>query len=328
MYRKRNWMFYIKSGSYRLQKKGATITSITLEDAVSPKKEPKIRIKAKQYIDCSYEGDLMPHAKVTYTVGREDNAQYGETLNGVYLAEYRKQSGYHQFPDGVDPYIVPGDPASGLLWGISPDELQPNGTGDGLPQTYNFRICLTNDPENMIPLTPPENYDPKNFELLARLFEAQPEEWGIDQYFIWSRMPNRKTDINNRGAFSTDMIGANYNYPEAGYDERAKIIREHEDYTRGLLYFFVSDPRVPKHLQDFVAQWGYPKDEYVDNNHWTPQLYIREARRMVGSYVMTEANCVGKEVVPDAVGLAAYGMDSHNCQRIVIQKRWEGNGQK
>ena len=301
-------------------KEGTRISYITLEDAQSPDTEPNIRIKAKQYIDCSYEGDLMARAGVTYTIGRESNSRYNETWNGVYLAEYRLPSGFHQFPDGVDPYKVPGDPASGLLWGISADTLQPDGTGDHKVQAYNFRICLTNDPENRIPITKPDNYDPQCYELLARLFETQPKDWQIREYFIWSIMPGNKTDINNRGAFSTDMIGVNYNYPEADYDERMRIFKEHEDYTKGLLYFYITDPRIPKQLQEEIVQWGYPKDEYLDNNHWTPQLYVREARRMVGSYVMTEANCTGKEVVTDGVGMAAYTMDSHNCQRIVIRK--------
>jgi hypothetical protein len=263
----------------------------------------------------------MARAGVTYFVGREDNSRYDETWNGVYLAEYRVlPSGFHQFPDDIDPYKVPDDPKSGLLWGIATDAIVPKGTGDGKVQAYNFRICLTNDPHNRIPIAKPDNYDPQRYELLARLFEAQPAEWDISQYFIWSRMPNNKTDINNRGAFSTDMIGANHNYPEAGYDERKRIFKEHEDYTKGLLYFFITDPRTPKHLQDFVAEWGYPKDEYTDNNHWTPQLYVREARRMAGSYVMTEHNCTGRETVTDGIGMAAYTMDSHNCQRIVIHK--------
>ena len=301
-------------------KEGTTISYITLEDAKSPDTTPPVRIKAKQYIDCTYEGDLMARAGVTYTVGRESNSQYNETWNGVQLPEYRQLSGFHQFPDGVDPYKVPGDPASGLLWGISDAPLQPSGTGDHLPQAYNFRICLTNVPENRIPITKPDHYDPARYELLVRLFEAQPSDWTVSQYFIWSMMPNNKTDINNRGAFSTDMIGANVNYPEASYDERERIFKEHADYTKGLLYFYISDPRVPKQLQEFVAQWGYPKDEYPENDNWTFQLYVRESRRMVGEYVMTEAHCTGKETVTDGVGMASYGMDSHNCQRIVIQK--------
>ena len=301
-------------------KQGTTISYITLEDSQSPATTPKINIKAKQYIDCTYEGDLMARAGVSYIVGRESNSLYNETWSGFQLPEYRKLSGYHQFPDNVDPYKTPGDPASGLLWGIITNKQQPNGTGDGLAQAYNFRICLTNVPENRIPITKPANYDPSRYELLVRLFDAQPNDRSISQYFIWSIMPGNKTDVNNRGGFSTDMINANHNYPEASYEERAKIFQEHVDYTKGLLYFYVSDPRVPKQLQEFVAQWGYPKDEYVDNDYWTPQMYVREARRMVGSYVMTEAHCTGKEVVKDDVGMASYGMDSHNCQRIVIYK--------
>ncbi|MDR2234412.1 MAG: FAD-dependent oxidoreductase [Tannerella sp.] len=303
------------------KKRGTAIETVTLKNAQSPETEPAIRIKAKQFIDCSYEGDLMARAGVSYTVGREANSVYGESWNGVYLPEYRAESsGTHQFPDGVDPYRVPGDPGSGLLWGVTDAALAPHGSGDQIVQTYNVRICLTDDPNNMIPITEPENYDPQRYELLVRLFEAQPKDWTVNQYFIWSIMPGNKTDINNRGGFSTDMIGANQAYPEADYDERKRIVKEHEDYTKGLLYFYITDPRVPGILKDFVARWGYPKDEYPDNNHWSPQLYIRESRRMIGDYVMTEANCVGKEVVTDTIGMAAYTMDSHNCQRIVIHK--------
>ena len=301
-------------------RQGTTISQITLEDAQSPDTEPKVRIRAKQFIDCTYEGDLMACASVSYTVGRESNSQYNEKWNGVQLPEYRQLSGYHQFPDGIDPYRVAGDPASGLLWGISADVLQPTGTGDRIPQAYNFRVCLTDVPENRIPITKPDNYDPQCYELLARLFEAQPADWPVNQYFIWSMMPGNKTDINNRGAFSTDMIGANYDYPEASYAERERIFNEHVDYTKGLLYFYITDPRVPKHLQEFISRWGYPKDEYPDNGNWTFQMYVREARRMVGDYVMTEAHCTGREVATDGVGMASYGMDSHNCQRIVIHK--------
>jgi hypothetical protein len=233
----------------------------------------------------------------------------------------------HQFPDGIDPYKDPGKPKSGLLWGISEEKLLPNGTGDKKVQAYNYRICLTSDPQNMIPITRPEGYEPARYELLLRLFAANPSRRKLNDYFIWSRMPNEKTDINNRGAFSTDMIGMNYDYPDAPYDLREKIILSHTQYTKGLLYFVGHDPLVPKELRDEMQQWGYPKDEYVENGNWTPQLYIREARRMVGSYVMTQHNCQGKEVVSDGVGMAAYTMDSHNTQRLVVngQVKNEGN---
>jgi hypothetical protein len=316
---------YIKSGKikvlmqqqiFKLNKSGKTIQSILVKDP-SKAKSPSVEISAKEFIDCTYEGDLLGMSGVSYTVGREDNKQYNETVDGYFLAEYHKQSGHHQFPDGVSPYKIPGDPSSGLLWGISKDQPAPAGTGDKRIQAYNFRICLTDSPENRIPITRPRDYDPSKYELLVRLFEAQPSMRKINEYFIWSRMPNRKTDINNRGGFSTDMIGMNYGWPEGSYEERKKIFDAHVSYTKGLLYFFKTDKRVPEELREFVSNWGYPKDEYQQYGNFTPQLYVREARRMVGDYVMTEHNCRGEKKVTDGIGMAAYTMDSHNCQRIV-----------
>lgn len=306
-------------------KDGTQIKSVTLVNTYgSPRK--KQLVTAKMFLDCTYEGDLLALAGVSYVVGREDNSVYDETHSGFQLPEYRKVSGYHQFPDGVSPYVNPEDSSSGLLWGISGGNAVPTGTGDDGVQAYNFRICLTDSVENMIPITKPKRYDPKRYELLIRLFEAQPTEREIGSYFIWSRMPNRKTDINNRGAFSTNMIGANQSWPEASFEERKKIFEEIVDYTKGLLYFYVSDGRVPESLRNFVSQWGYPKDEYVDNKNFTPQLYVREGRRMVGEYVMTEHNCTGKEIVPDPIGMAAYSMDSHNIQRIVVNGMVKNEG--
>lgn len=288
------------------------IKNIILER--TDKTNPEKSISAKVFIDCSYEGDLMAKAGVSYTIGREDNKEYNETYNGVQLMKG------HQFPDGIDPYRIQGDSTSGLLWGISSGSLLSDGTGDNLVQAYNYRICLTNDSANRIEITKPENYDPARYELLLRLFDAQPDKRKLNHYFIWSRMPNKKTDINNRGGFSTDMIGMNHNYPEATYKERAQIIKEHKDYTQGLLYFYKTDPRVPSELREEIQAWGYPKDEYIDDNHWTPQLYIRESRRMIGDHVMTQAHCESREAVSDGIGMAAYTMDSHNCQRIVVRK--------
>ena len=283
-------------------------------------------ISAKIFIDCTYEGDLMALAGISYTAGREANSVYKETLNGYQLPEYLKQSGRHQFPDGVSPYRIPGEPSSGLLYGISPEKPGKTGEGDRKVQAYNIRICLTDSAENRIPITRPVDYDSTKYELLARLFKAQPEMTEPNDYFIWSRMPNRKTDINNRGGFSTDMIGANYNWPEADFKERKEIYNDHVSYTKGLLYFVKTDPSVPARLQEFVSQWGYPKDEYVENGHFTPQLYIREGRRMIGEYVMTEHNCTGDIVVKDPIGMAAYTMDSHNVQRIVVNGMVKNEG--
>lgn len=293
-------------------KNGTRITEIVVEDSNDPSRT--MTIKASYFIDCSYEGDLMARSGVEYTVGRESNEQYGETYNGVELMDR------HQFPDGIDPYKVKGDPESGLLWGISSSEVAPDGTADTMVQAYNYRICLTEDKDNMIPITRPENYDSTRYELMLRLIEAQPDKRFLNDYFIWSRMPNGKTDINNRGGFSTDMIGMNHNYPEASYQERKAIIDAHTDYTKGMLYFIGHDPRVPEIMRQRMQLWGYPKDEYVNNGHWTPQLYIRESRRMVGEYVATQADCQGHAYAEDGIGWAAYQMDSHNCQRIVVNK--------
>lgn len=296
-----------------VRKENGYIREITVEGA-SP-----VVVRARMFIDCSYEGDLMAKAGVSYTVGREANSQYNETYNGVQLREK------HQFPDGIDPYKIPGKPESGLLWGISPAPLAAQGAGDKCVQAYNFRICLTDRPDNMIPITQPEGYDPSRYELLLRVLEKAPAKnlWGFLKFDL---MPNGKTDINNNGAFSTDMIGMNFDYPEADAAKRKEIIREHEQYNKGLLYFIGHDPRMPEHLRREMLKWGYPKDEYVSNGHWSPQLYVREVRRMVGEYVMTQANCQGRATVTDGVGMAAYTMDSHNCQRLVVNGMVKNEG--
>ena len=292
-------------------KQDTQLTSIKLENV--EKFCGRATVKAKVYIDCSYEGDLMARSGVSYTVGREPNSQYNENWNGVQMRQY------HQFPDGVDPYVVEGDPESGLLWGISPEPLAEQGSGDSKVQAYNYRMCLTDVKENAIPITRPNDYDSTKYELLLRLIKAKGDN-SIHSYLHFSHMPNRKTDINNNGGFSSDMIGMNHNYPEASYKEREKIIEAHRSYTFGLLWFLGHDERVPEKIRNEMLRWGLPKDEYVEYGHWTPQLYIREARRMVGEYVTTQANCDNRTTVEDGIGMAAYTMDSHNCQRVVIVK--------
>ncbi|KAA6438473.1 FAD-dependent oxidoreductase [Dyadobacter flavalbus] len=303
------------------QKDRQAIASIVLENSEKPGQADQMQVAAKMFIDCSYEGDLMAKAGVSYVVGREANSDYNETYNGVQVMEG------HQLPHGIDPYKVPGKPESGLVWGVSNEKLAPAGSGDKKVQAYNYRICLTSDPANRIDITRPEGYDSTRYELLVRLMRQQPNRTSLHDYFIWSGMPNKKTDINNRNGFSSDMIGMNHAYPDADYATREKIIREHEVYTKGLLYFIGHDPRVPQELRESMLKWGYPRDEYVETGNWSPQLYIREARRMVGELVMTQAHCQGKETVNDGVGMAAYQMDSHNIQRLVVdgQARNEGN---
>lgn len=296
---------------------GNLISEITLE---STKKETSNnKVKAKMFIDCSYEGDLMAKAGVSYTVGREANDLYKETFNGVQLMNG------HQLPDGIDPYKIPGDPSSGLLWGINPGTLEKDGTGDKKVQAYNFRICLTNKKDNMIPITKPENYRPERYELLLRQMEKRPWK-SLQDGFIWSGMPNGKTDINNRNGFSTDMIGMNWEYPDADYQKRAEIWKAHIDYTKGLLYFVGNDPRVASHIRAELNKWGYPKDEYTDMGNWSHQLYVREARRMIGELVMTQHHCQGRELVADGIGVAAYTMDSHNCNRLVVNGMVKNEG--
>ncbi|PRD48744.1 FAD-dependent oxidoreductase [Sphingobacterium haloxyli] len=301
-----------------VDKEGADIRQIRLQSTDDLGRD-SVTVQAKVFLDCTYEGDLLAKAGASYHVGRESNSTYSETLNGVQLLTK------HQFPDGVDPYIVPGDKSSGLVWGVRDDVLEPNGTGDDKVQAYNFRIALTNVPENRIPITEPDNYDPARYELLRRQKEIDPWK-ALTDVFIWSLMPNGKTDINNRNGFSTDMIGANWDYPEADYERRQAIIKEHEDYTKGLLYFVGNDPSVPEFIRKEMKEWGYPKDEYVENNHWTPQLYIREARRLIGELVMTQHHCQGRDFVTDAVGYAAYQMDSHNCDRLVVNGMVKNEG--
>jgi FAD dependent oxidoreductase len=298
---------------------GGYIKEITIENSIKPGNSSNRIIKAKMYIDCSYEGDLMAKSGVSYTIGREANSSYNETYNGVQLRDK------HQFPDGINPFKTPGIPESGLLWGISNGTLAPNGSGDKKVQTYNIRVCLTNNPINRIPITEPDDYNPDRYELLLRLLEKSPVK-SIREFMILSMMPNNKTDINNSGAFSTDMIGMNWNYPEADYDKRREIQKAHENYIKGLFYFVGHDPRMPLILRNEMLLWGYPKDEYIDNHNWTPQMYVRESRRMIGEYVMTQANCEGKKAVTDGIGLAAYTMDSHNCQRIVVNGMVKNEG--
>jgi lysophospholipase L1-like esterase len=417
-----------------VQKQNGKITSITTEAGLT--------VRAKMFIDCSYEGDLMAKSGVKYHVGRESNATYDETFNGVQI-----QKG-HQFDRPVDPYVQEGNPASGLLPGINPSDPGPPGTGDKKIQAYNFRLCLTNDPNNRIPYQKPEGYDPQQYVLLGRylkagwpesevfrkfdpihnssvladtggaalqtadltdagalitkfkraegpltsylkqrftpalsaqidafvegtnpsnmlkssliaelngfaqkgalysadlfskvnlstatqalvkqnlqgrelsslnrslLLEAYPKELGPKKY--------AKVDKNNHGAISTDYIGANYSYPEASYAERERIFQDHVRYQKGLMWFLGNDPSVPEKIRTRWSEWGLPKDDFVATGGWPHQLYVREARRMISDYVMTEHNCVGKTVAADPVGMAAYTMDSHNVQRFVKDGR-------
>ncbi|MBN1481976.1 FAD-dependent oxidoreductase [candidate division KSB1 bacterium] len=264
----------------------------------------------KIFIDATYEGDLMAAAGVSYHVGREANSVYGETWNGVQTGVLHHA---HYFKSPVDPYIVSGDPSSGLLPRISDEPPGEYGSGDHRVQAYCYRMCLTDHPNNRVPFEKPEGYDPLQYELLLRVFDT-----GRRDYFQkFDPIPNRKTDTNNHGPFSTDNIGKNYDYPEASYEHRAEILKEHEIYQKGLMYFIANDERVPAEIQDEMKRWGLARDEFLDNGHWPHQIYVREARRMIGDYVMTEHDVLGTRKVPHPVGMGSYTLDSHNVQRYV-----------
>ncbi len=284
--------------------------------------EGGVKYRGKMFIDATYEGDLMAAAGITYTVGREANKEFGETLNGVQantigmtLRGTVSINGYnHNFVKGVDPYIVKGDRSSGLLpFIIESGRPGIDGSGNKGIQAYCFRMTLTDHPENRVPFRKPDNYNELEYELLFRNYEA-----GYDRIpWINSSMPNRKTDTNNRDGFSTDFIGQNYAYPEASYDEREKIIERHRNYQQGLMWSLAYHPRIPEKIRNEVSRWGTCKDEYEREDGWQQQLYIREARRMLSDYIMTQRHCEAYEVAEDPVGMAAYGMDSHNVQRYV-----------
>ncbi|MBU4200664.1 MAG: FAD-dependent oxidoreductase [Verrucomicrobia bacterium] len=288
---------------------------------------------ASMFIDATYEGDLMAKAGVSYTVGRESNVCCGETLNGVQPhREHERYACHHQFLKPVDPYIRSGDPAGGLLPGIHDGGPGREGEGDRRIQAYCFRTCLTDQTDNMVPVMKPKNYNPLRYELLLRYFEAGFDQLPVDA--IAARMsaglPNRKTDNNNIHAVSVDNTGLNHDYPDGDYVLREEIIRDHVCYQQGLYWTLANHPRVPDKIRSDMRRWGLAKDEFTDTDNWPHQLYVREARRMVADYVMTETDCLGRCTVPDSIGLGAYGMDSHNTQRYVDETghvRNEGNVQ-
>lgn len=301
-----------------VKKRGTWIESIVMEDGTE--------YVGGMFIDATYEGDLMAKAGVSYTTGREANAKYSETYNGV-------QAGWkhlHQFPDGcnVDPYVKPGNKASGLLPIIDPTGPGAEGEGDHRIQAYCYRLCMTTAKGNQVPVEKPRGYDERDHELLLRYAESgkhhQPQR-------KWDPIPNAKTDTNNHGAVSTDYMGANYEYPDGNYAVRARIIERHQIYTKGYLWTLQNHPRVPAPLRGWYRQWAFPKDEFTANGHFPTQLYVREARRLLSPVVMTQHHVEARDTAKDSVGMGAYGMDSHNVQRYVTKEgfvRNEGNVQK
>lgn len=299
-----------------VKKDGLRITEMTMEDGTV--------YRGKMFVDCSYEGDLMAKAGVKYMVGREANDRFEEALNGI-----RGQTPAHQFLVPVDPYVKPGDPGSGLVPNISGEPLGTPGAGDASIQAYNFRLCFTKKAENKIPIEQPAGYDPAQYELLGRYCEgltAAGRKVTLRNFLKIDMVTPEKTDINNNGGFSTDYIGKNHAYADASYADREKMWKEHLHYIHGLIYYLKTEPRVPEEVRAEMAQWGLCRDEFKDTGGWPHQMYVREARRMLGEYVMSEKVCRWIEKPADSVGLGAYNMDSHNCRRVVRDGKAHNEG--
>jgi hypothetical protein len=287
-----------------VRKSGGRIQSIAMENGA--------QYAARMFADCTYEGDLMAQAGVTYTWGRESSAEYGESLAGV-----RGETPFHQFLVDLSPKGAGGK----LLPEISTAPAAAPGSADRMVQAYNFRMILSHDPANQVAYPKPAYYDPARFELFASLLDAMQKKQGrpsrLGEVLSVIPVPNRKADINNNGAFSTDYIGKSWDYPNGSYARREEIWRDHEEYTRELFWFLAHDPRVPPSLRKEANEWGLAKDEFLDSDHWPNQLYIREARRMVGEYVMSQKDIQTELAKPDPIGMGSYNSDSHNLQRVV-----------
>jgi hypothetical protein len=296
-----------------VSKTGARITAIRTLSGKS--------YSGRMFIDATYEGDVLATAGVDYHVGREARSVYGEQWNGVQTGVLHHRHHFGVLPEKISPYVVPGDPASGVLPRVSTNHPGELGAGDRKVQAYCYRMCLTDHAENRVPFPKPDGYDPKQYELLLRVFRAGWRE----TFEKFDPIPNHKTDVNNHGPMSTDNIGFSYDYPEGSYERRREILREHENYQKGWLYFIANDPRVPKDVQDAMRRWGLSKDEFADNGHWPHQIYVREARRMKGQFVMTENELLKKRPTPDSVGMGSYTIDSHNVQRYITPEGYVQN---
>jgi FAD dependent oxidoreductase len=317
-----------------VEMRGNRIVSATFETGLT--------VKGAMFIDATYEGDLMAAANVSYTVGREPRGTYGESLGGQWqTVSWKDVYQFCRLP--VSPYVVADDPSSGLLPEISPHKAGAPGEGDQRVQAYNFRMILS-DKEGRIPFPKPKGYDPARYGLLARFLNFSPEvKWVLN--YTTKPMEDgpvqmRNGDSNNAGSFSSDLVDGSHRWPDGTFEPvnfsemppprrglpvplrelyqlREGIFQDHLTYQQGLLYFLANDARVPAELRGRAAKFGLDPNEFKDTGHWPHQLYVREGRRMVSAYVMTQADCEHQRVAEDSVGLASYPMDSHFCQRVV-----------
>jgi hypothetical protein len=314
-----------------VRKEGRRIRTLMLDKAPvdrrgapasKPMERSYISISASMFIDASYEGDLLAAALISHRGDRESRDEYGEKLAGI-LPNDRSESG-----QALDPYVKPGQPSSGLIPLVSSLPLGTTGSSSPFIQAYNFRLCLVKD--NPIPIQPGADYSPATYEIVARMLAAQSAAGhpfraeqmhmpGMGRLLKFSVLPNGKTDINNAAPVSMDFVtGGAERYAKASWAERADLWHAHEDYQRGLYYFLQNDPRVAPDIRADLALWGLPRDEFRDTQGWPTQLYVREARRMIGTYVMRQSDCENPPArLSDSVGLGTYSLDSHACQRLV-----------
>ncbi|MGG1518837.1 FAD-dependent oxidoreductase [Paenibacillus oryzisoli] len=281
-------------------KQGSNIVSILMESGNV--------YSGRIFIDATYEGDLMGKSGVSYFIGRESNSQYGETLNGIHPGDE-----LNELPSGIDPYVIKGVPSSGLLLRVNPDRGGNFGDGDNKLQAYNFRMCLTNNPDNRLEIEKPEGYDEGDYEILFRAIE----QGQCSKFFKLNRVTPDKTDSNNNSGISTDYNGMNHRFAEADYRTREEIWNAHRIYQQGYVWTIQNHPRVPEDIRAVYKPWGLPLDEFIETGHWTPQLYVRESRRMISDYVVTEHVVKLDRPVPDSVGMGSYAMDSHHTQYYV-----------
>jgi len=287
-------------------------------DGVVKEKTRLAALKTKQaefaasvFIDSSYEGDLLKAAGVSYTYGRESRSLYGELLAG--RQEFRP--GPHQFRVPLSPY---DDDGKLLPYLVREEDLAEVGQGDRKLQAYCFRLCLTTDPSNRIPIPRPADYDAKRYTLVRNYVKALGDSVRLGDFLGSSPIPNQKSDVN-ASVLSTNLVGGNLDYPDASYERRQEIWREHLNWAHGLLYFLANDPSVPERLRADVSSWGLPKDEFIDTGHWPHQLYVREARRMLGEYVLTQHDLQTRRSKYDSIGMGGYNIDIREVQWVALK---------